>query len=177
MTVIETDRLLIQTWGPDDWQPFRRIAADPEVMRYISTGVPWPDERIRQFVAGQIENFNHYGFCLWKLVEKETGRLIGQCGLQHLGATGEVEIGWWLARDCWGKGLATEAARAVLRYGFATVGLRRIIAIVQSANHASMNVVEKLGMTFERHTSHAELGLANPEIALALYAIERQATR
>lgn len=173
MTIIETERLLIQEWEPDDWLPFRRIASDPEVMRYIGTGVPWTDERTRQFVARQIENFNRYGFCMWKLVEKATGRLIGHCGLQYLGTTGEIEIGWWLARDCWGRGFATEAAKAALRYGFETLHLRRIVAIVQPDNQASINVTRKLGMKFEKYTTHAELGLANPEIALAFFSSEK----
>ncbi len=129
---------------------FRAIAADPEVTRYIHDGRPWPDERARRFVERQISLYNERGFCLWKLVPKEGGGLIGFCGLQPLPEMGEIEIGWWLARAWWGRGLATEAARVALRDGFARVGLPRIVAIAQPANTASIGIMLKLGMRFDR---------------------------
>jgi len=94
--------------------------------------------------------FDARGFCLWKLLPNEGDRLIGFCGLQPLPETDEIEIGWWLARACWGRGLATEAARAVLRDGFERAGLQRIVAIAQPANTASIGIMRKLEMRFER---------------------------
>ena len=94
----------------------------------------------------QISLFNERGFCLWKLIPKEGGGLIGFCGLQPLPEMGEeIEIGWWLARAWWGRGLATEAARVALRDGFARVGLPRIVAIAQPANTASIGIMRKAG--------------------------------
>jgi ribosomal-protein-alanine N-acetyltransferase len=119
-------------------------------MRYIHDGRPWPEERARRFVERQISLFNARGFCLWKLVPKEGGGLIGFCGLQPLPEIDEIEIGWWLARTWWGRGLATEAARVALRDGFARVGLPRIVAIAQPANTASIGIMLKLGMRFDR---------------------------
>jgi len=121
-------------------------------MRYIGDGQPWTDQRARAFVARQMALFAERGCCLWKLVPKPGAQLIGFCGLQPLPETDEIEIGWWLARACWGRGLATEAARAALRDGFARVGLRRIVAIAQPANTASIHIMRKLGMQFERLT-------------------------
>ena len=122
-------------------------------MRYIGDGKPWPEERARQFVERQIALFAEREFCLWKLRLKEGGALIGFCGLQPLeiepGAY-EIEIGWWLARGCWGRGLATEAARAALRDAFERARLLRIVSIAQPANAASINIMRKLGMRFER---------------------------
>lgn len=134
----------------DDWLDFRAIAADPEVMRYIHDGQPWPAERARRFVERQIALFNEREFCLWKLLPKEGGGLIGFCGLQPLPDIDEIEIGWWLARAWWGRGLATEAARVALRDAFNRVGLPRIVAIAQPANSASIGIMLKLGMRFER---------------------------
>jgi RimJ/RimL family protein N-acetyltransferase len=131
---------------------FRAIAADPEVMRYIGDGAPWPEERARRFVERQIELFTERAFCLWKLVPKPGGSLIGFCGLQPLPELKEIEIGWWLARARWGRGLATEAARVALRDGFERVGLRRIVSIAQPANTASIGIMRKLGMHFESIT-------------------------
>jgi RimJ/RimL family protein N-acetyltransferase len=145
---------------------FSAIAADPEVMRYIGDGAPWPGERSRRLVERQIALFAERGFCLWKLLHRDGG-LIGFCGLQPLAevplASEEIEIGWWLARAWWGRGLATEAARTALRDGFERAGLRRIVAIAQPANTASIGIMRKLGMQFERMTE-------SRGIPVALYA-------
>ncbi|HYE72846.1 MAG TPA: GNAT family N-acetyltransferase, partial [Blastocatellia bacterium] len=164
-------RLLIREWQVQDWLAFRPIATHPEVMRYIAAGVPWADDQIQSFVARQIENARRDGYCLWKLVDKADHRLIGFCGLQKIRTIGEVEIGWWLARDFWGKGLATEAANAALECGFKTFKLKRIIAIAQPENSASTNVMRKIGMTFEKETSTEELGKSPEGIKLVLYSI------
>jgi RimJ/RimL family protein N-acetyltransferase len=119
-------------------------------MRYIGDGSPWPGERSRLFVERQIELYRERAFCLWKLLPKERGGLIGFCGLQPLQDTPDIEIGWWLARAWWGRGLATEAARAALHDGFTRVGLGRIVAIAQPANTASIRIMLKLGMRYER---------------------------
>src|SRR5437667_2078265 len=153
MIVLETDRLLIARWEPDDWLALRPIATDPDVMRYIGGGEPWPDTRIQSIVKPQIEQSEKLGFCLWKLLAKAppgSRTLIGFCGLQPLSETPDVEIGWWLAKAYWGRGLGTEAARAVLSFGFASVGPTRIVAIAQPANRASVHVMEQPGMRFDR---------------------------
>jgi len=152
-------------WEADDWLEFRAIAADPEVMRYIGDGTPWPEERARRFVERQMALFGDRGFCLWKLAPKGGGGLIGFCGLQPLPELEEIEIGWWLARAWWGRGLATEAARVALRDGFERVGLRQIVAIAQPANTASIGIMRKLGMRFE--------GMVEPRgIQVVMYAME-----
>ena len=134
-------------------------------MPYIGDGTPWAGERSRQFVERQIELYCERGFCLWKLVPKEGCGLIGFTGLQPLPGTPDIEIGWWLARAWWGRGLATEAARGALHDGFARVGLRRIVAIAQPANAASLGILRKLGMRYER--------MMEPRgIAVALYSVE-----
>jgi ribosomal-protein-alanine N-acetyltransferase len=141
-------------WQADDWLLLRPIGRDPQVMRYISDGEPWPDERILEFVGRQVAHFDRLGYCLWKLLLKETSEMIGFCGLQPLDGTAETEIGWWLAQAWWGQGLATEAARAALRDGFERAGLKRIVAVALPANRASIHVMEKLGMAYEREMIH-----------------------
>jgi ribosomal-protein-alanine N-acetyltransferase len=134
-------------------------------MRYIGDGTPWPEQRSRQFVERQIELHRERGFCLWKLLPREGGGLIGFCGLQPLPGTPDIEIGWWLARVWWGRGLATEAARTALDDGFSRVSLGRIVAIAQPANSASIRVMLKLGMRYERMTEPYG-------IPVVLYSIE-----
>ena len=153
-------------WQADDWLLLRPIGTDPQVMRYISDGKPWPNEQIREFVGRQISHFDRLGYCLWKLLLKETSEMIGFCGLQPLDGTAETEIGWWLARAWWGQGLATEAARAALIDGFERAGLARIVAVALAANRASIHVMGKLGMTYEREMVHRRLDVV-------LYAVNR----
>ena len=164
--MLETLRLRLLSWHEDDWVQLKPIAQDPEVMRYISDGQPWPDERIREFVARQVACFETRGFCLWRLIDKHTQDMIGFCGLQPLAETQDIEIGWWLARTCWGKGLATEAAREAMRDAFERAHLQRIVAIAQPENLASIHIMKKLGMRFARETTHRGF-------RVVLYAIER----
>jgi RimJ/RimL family protein N-acetyltransferase len=151
---MRTERLLFAPWSESDWLALRPIATDPEVMRYINDGQPWPDDRIRNFVQRQMDGYRLRGYCLWQLMEASSGEMIGFCGLQPLDGTSEVEIGWWLGRSHWGRGLATEAARAALRDGFERAGLGRIVAVALPENRASLRVMEKLGMRYERDTQH-----------------------
>lgn len=174
---METERLQLCEWNAKDWIDFKPIATDPEVMRYIGPGIAWDDMRIQSFVERQIDNADRLGFCLWKLIERESRRLIGFCGLKYLGTSDDVEIGWWLARDRWGRGLATEAARRALQFGFDEASLARIVAIAQPENLASINIMRKLGMTCQGNLRHGDLGMQNPEIPIVLYAIDRPENR
>ena len=147
--MLETNRLILTTWEPSDWITFRPIATDVEVMRYITGGVPWTDERIQYFVNRQVELFSERGFCRWRLLLKPTQEMIGFCGVGFWGDSLEPEIGWWLARPYWGRGLATEAARIALRDALERVRLDRIISIARPANIASTRIMEKLGLKLE----------------------------
>jgi [ribosomal protein S5]-alanine N-acetyltransferase len=166
--MLETTRMRLLAWQPDDWLLLRPIATDPQVMRYISDGQPWPDERIQEFVGRQISHFDKLGYCLWKLLLKESSEMIGFCGLQPLDGTAETEIGWWLARAWWGRGLATEAARTALLDGFERAELQRIVAVAIAANRASLHVMAKMGMKHEREMIHRGFNVV-------LYAVDRPA--
>jgi ribosomal-protein-alanine N-acetyltransferase len=166
---MRTERLLFAPWTASDWLAFKPIATDPEVVRYISGGQPWPDDRIQEFVQRQIHCLRERGYCLWKLLDPGAGRMVGFCGLQPLANTVEIEIGWWLARSYWGRGLATEAAGAALRDGFERLGLGRIVAVAQPANRASLRVMHKLGMRYERDMQHKGMDVV-------LYAIHAPGT-
>jgi RimJ/RimL family protein N-acetyltransferase len=153
MAILETERLYLRQWVPEDWKRFKPLATDPRVLKYIGTAEPWPDERIRQFVRRGIEAAHTRGWLLWPVIHREDGVLIGFCGF---GAAfpPDVEIGWRLLPAYWDRGLATEAATAVLRYGFGRFGFDRVISVAQPANRASIRVMEKLGMALERTFFH-----------------------
>jgi RimJ/RimL family protein N-acetyltransferase len=147
--ILRTERLILTPWEGPDWTALRPIAQDPEVMRYITGGVPWTDEKIQSFVDRQVKLYAERGYCRWKLTEQPTGEVIGFCGPGAWRDGLEPEIGWWLARRCWGRGLATEAARAALGDAFERVRLDRLISVAMPANAASRRIMEKLGLRFE----------------------------
>ena len=147
--ILETERLILDTWRPTDWTAFRPIATDADVMRYITGGAPWTDDQIRNFVERQIKLYAERGFCRWKLLDKAAREMIGFCGVGFWRNGPDPEIGWWLTRAHWGRGLATEAARPALRDAFERVRLERIISVAMIENSASRRIMEKLGLEFD----------------------------
>jgi [ribosomal protein S5]-alanine N-acetyltransferase len=153
---IETRRLRLGRWEPADAVEFRPIAQDPMVMRYVNNGEPWSVAKVRDFIARQMSHVARRGFCFWKIQRKPDGRLIGLCGLQalKLGCRWEVEIGWWLTPPNWGRGLASEAASAVMSEARKNLKTNRIVAIAVAENHASRRIMQKIGMGYERNVRH-----------------------
>ena len=170
---IETPRLLIREWTPEDRPAFTALATDPEMMRYMTDGRPWSEDEIDAYFARQADGIARFGFCMGALVERSSGLVIGLSGLQFLGTTGELEVGYWVAKHLWGRGYASEAASGILDYGFGRLGRERMLAITHAENRASRRVMEKLGMTFLKATTGTELGHRFPEIEVVLYGIER----
>jgi len=146
--VLQTERLLLREWIPECWTLFKPLVVDPRVIRYIHQGGPWPDERIEKRVDQYIEYGRTRGWHLWPVIHRADSRLIGFCGFSD-GFPPDVEIGWRLLPEYWGQGLATEIARATLDHGFRTWDFPRVIAVAQTANRASIRVMEKIGMTFD----------------------------
>jgi RimJ/RimL family protein N-acetyltransferase len=165
--MLRTERLLLHTWESSDWSALRPIATDVEVMRYITGGIPWTDEQIQNFVNRQVLLYSDRGFCRWKLLEASTGELIGFCGVGIWREALDPEIGWWLARSHWGRGLATEAARAALNDAFERVRLDRIISIAMPANVASLAIMKKLGLKLDAE-------FESDGVKLLRYAVDRQ---
>jgi ribosomal-protein-alanine N-acetyltransferase len=172
-TVIETQRLMLRPLTLDDVEGLSEMYRDPDVRRYFPEGTLSLEET-RDEVAWVIDvYYARFGFGLWATVLRDTGELIGRCGLlpwtavpepggglriQHVaehppepeGSRLEVELAYLLARPHWGRGLATEAANAIVAYAFERLRLKRLICLFDPENAASRRVAEKAGMTFER---------------------------
>jgi RimJ/RimL family protein N-acetyltransferase len=148
MTVIETERLILRTWTATDTPAFFRINQDPKVIEHLPG--PMTMEEIYTFIRNCNRCFTEKQFCLFAAEEKETHELIGFIGLSiprfEAHFTPAVEIGWRLGSQYWGKGYATEGARAVLDYGFNTIGLTEIVSFTIPTNTRSIRVMERLGM-------------------------------
>ena len=154
MTGIETDRLLLRRWREADLDPYTRICADPEVMRYM--GGPRTRGRCEEQIAWFLQHWEERGFGHWAVEEKATGAFIGRIGLLYHDDWPEgehkTEVGWLLDRSFWGRGLATEGARVSLRYGFEQLGLERIISIIRPTNLPSRRVAEKAKLSLRGET-------------------------
>ncbi|MFG2503158.1 GNAT family N-acetyltransferase [Streptomyces sp. NPDC048441] len=165
MPLILTPRLVLRRWREADIAPISAISSDPEVMRWIGDGsVHDGVEQTRSTVAGWEHGWETEGFGLFAVEVRATGELAGFTGLAVPHYLPEVlpavEIGWRLGRSFWGQGLATEAARAALDFGFTDRGLQRIVSIAQVGNDASERIMNKLGMCVERATLDPYCGRA-----------------
>jgi ribosomal-protein-alanine N-acetyltransferase len=145
---IETERLRIRTLVPEDWQAVHAYTYKAEVMTYLPEG-QMPEEQTRQFIAEHMgEEARAYAVNLIALAEN---RLIGHILFHPWFSPHIYEIGWVLHPRYQGRGYATEAAAALLRYGFETLRVHRVIATCQPENIPSWRVIEKLGMRREGH--------------------------
>jgi RimJ/RimL family protein N-acetyltransferase len=150
--IFETERLRVRAWRVEDAEAAFGIYGDPEVWRYMGGGDGHKDvaesRAWLERLAGRWKD--RPGLGLWAIVEKATGEIVGSVELVPLDEGPEIEVGYHLARRAWGRGIATEAARGAVRYGFETLGLRRIVGVVNPENQASRRVLEKSGLVYER---------------------------
>lgn len=146
---LRTERLLLRPWRESDRGPFAALNADPVVMEYFAKPLDRAESDL--MVARIMGHFDTHGFGFWAVEEPNSAELIGMIGLAiprfETHFTPCVEIGWRLAHAHWGKGYATEAARASLRFGFEQLGLDEIVAFTVPENIRSRAVMERLGMT------------------------------
>ena len=156
--ILETDRLLLREFVEDDAESFFKLNTYPEVVRFVPDKPLLNVEQARQtLIDHPIADYRRYGFGRGACILKSTGEQIGFAGLKYLDELGEVDVAYRLLPAHWGQGLATEVALASVRYGFAALGLKRIIGLVMPKNIASVRVLEKTGLryaetvTFWRH--------------------------
>jgi len=152
MIIAEAPSLFLRQFHIADLDAIAEVFGDPEVMRFG----PGPQSRdwVQKWLRGcREECYQKWGFGLWAVVRKSDRRVIGYCGLTRfddLGGQPEIEIGYRLARAAWGRGLATEAARAARDYAFDVLTLPRLVAIIDPRNLASIRVAEKCGLRYEK---------------------------
>jgi RimJ/RimL family protein N-acetyltransferase len=177
MTMLETPRLLLRRWRDDDREPFAEMCADARVMRHFPS--PLTRDECDRMVDRNLAHFERHGFGLYAAELRDTGAFIGFIGLAvpsfQAHFTPCVEIGWRLAAAYWDRGLATEGARATLRYAFETLEIPEVVSLTVPANLASRRVMEKLGMTHDPADDfdHPNLPEGHPLRRHVLYRIRR----
>lgn len=152
MYELETARLHLRPLIPTDlWEHHQLIGGDPQVTWH---GQALTIEESQAALTRRLGHWQERGFGMWAVIEKEQGALLGHAGLQRLEDTDAVELGYYFARSTWGKGIATEAGAACVRFGFETLGLESILAVVRPENRASQKVLLKVGLRYVRDEPH-----------------------
>jgi [ribosomal protein S5]-alanine N-acetyltransferase len=172
MFLLETERLVIRPWQPDDRPAFASLMSHPDVTHYVHGGRAYSEAEVDEWLARQARQLAEDGVCMGALIEKSTGHLAGLAGTQPLGTTGNLEIGWILAREAWGRGYATEAGGAAMRHVLETLARPRVVAIIDPDNEPSKRVAARLGMKYEATYTGEQLGHRLPEIVVDLFSRE-----
>ncbi len=147
--ILTTERLILKTIDEADAQHMYELNFDPEVIRYTGDVGFNSIEEAHAFIQSYTD-YEKNGYGRWTALLRSTGEYIGWCGLKYNKDRGETDLGYRLMKKYWNQGYATEASKACLDYGFSELGLKRIIACAAPANKASIRVMEKLGMQFEK---------------------------
>ncbi len=178
---LETPRLVLRDWREEDWPRFFRHTNTPAVMRWLG-GVM--DEERMAIQRARIEASRaRHGHCFWVLERQGdgghlAGELLGFCGLKRADfpggpVEGEVEIGWRMREDAWGRGYAKEAAQATLRWGFEPLGAERIVALTVIGNEGSWGLMRRLGMRRREDLDHDEVHEPAGQRRTIVHLIER----
>ncbi len=174
MPIINTSRLCLREWRIEDLSSFAKINADKQVMKYYPRTLAWEEteghyKRIKR-------HFEQYGFGLWALEERISGRFIGYVGFQWTNFKAEftpcIEIGWRLAKKYWRRGYATEAANACLDFGFRKLDLEEVYSFTAAINIPSEGVMNKIGMNKIGEFDHPKVDSKSKLYRHVLYLIK-----
>jgi RimJ/RimL family protein N-acetyltransferase len=168
---LETDRLVLRRLTEADVDNLYDLDSDPAVMRFLNGGTPTPRDVIQREILPRYlryyDRFEGYGF--WAAIEKASGEFLGWFALHPVDGSDpdNVALGYRLRKSAWGKGYATEGARALIRKGFTELGMQRVCATTYEDNIASRRVMEKAGMKVVRtyHSTPEEIAAAGTFVA------------
>ena len=169
MVTLETPRLVLRMFRHEDTDAYAQICADPEVMHYLG-GTPLSRGDAWRQMAMFLGHWQLRGYGMWAAEERASGALVGRIGFLNPEGWPGFELAWTLGRPNWGRGFATEGARAALDYAFTTLERDRVISLIRPDNLASIRVAERLG---ERVDGEAEVNGWHVRV----YALRRDAWR
>lgn len=145
---LETERLYMRRFRTDDIDVFSQILGQDEVGQWLPRGRGYTKDEVEKFLDNVAKHWQEKGYGIWAVIEKESGKIIGHCGLNYVKQNDEVEVLYGFGKEYWGLGYATEAAKAALSFGFEKIGLDRIVAFAKIDNIASRRVIEKIGLKY-----------------------------
>ncbi|MUT64899.1 GNAT family N-acetyltransferase [Paenibacillus sp. NEAU-GSW1] len=164
MIYLETARLQLRDWEETDIEPFSRLNADEEVMKYFPKTLSTEETKV--FYESIVSEFKECGFGLYAVEIKESKEFIGFIGFHRANFEADftpcIEIGWRLKQEAWGKGYATEGAKACLQYGFDKLGFTDVYSFTADVNAPSKSVMTKIGMSFLKTFNHPKVDRNSP---------------
>lgn len=164
--ILETERLLLRPFRPADIDPYAEMCADSEVMEFLNaTGSPISRADAWRQLAMYLGHWELRGFGTWAVEERGTGAFVGRVGLHFPEGWPDRELGWTIARKFWGRGYASEAARAAIAHAFGTLGWTHLVSLIHPNNHRSARLAERLG--YHVHGAAEVVGLR-----LSMYRLE-----
>ena len=172
--ILQTKRLILRHLTLEDLDELFALYQDPEIRRYFPDGVLNYKDTKEELEWHMNGHPRHPELGLWATIHKETGQFIGRCGLLPWEIDGklEIEIAYLLDKHFWHQGLATEAAKGIMEYGFQELHLSRLICLIDPENIPSQRVAERIGMTLERKVD----GIDGDNFPTLIYSIEKQVT-
>ncbi|TLD71726.1 GNAT family N-acetyltransferase [Phragmitibacter flavus] len=167
---IETERLILRPFSWEDIDDEFSIVGDSETMSFYAK--PYTRDEVAKIVSKNIRTFKDSGYGLFSVIEKETGSYVGDCGitLQIIDGEEELEVGFRIRKECWGRGFAPEAARAMIQYGFEKLKLEKLYSYMAKDHHQSRRTAEKAGMTLEKEYRNPR----NRDIITTVYSISNR---
>lgn len=175
MIYIETSRLILRDWKDSDLEPFRRLNADEQVMKYFPKTLN--EKETNELYEVITSEFLEVGFGFYAVESKDNNEFIGFIGFHRATFDADftpcIEIGWRLKKEAWGHGYATEGAKACLEYGFSTLGFKEIYSFTADINAPSKNVMNKIGMSFIKMFDHPKVEMNSPLRQHVLYYIKK----
>lgn len=163
--VIETERLLLRMFRAEDLDTVYHLFNDADVQKYLSVENKRTREQVKITLANLVKRWDERGFGVWCVTEKKTDQVIGYCGFQMFDNMPEVEIMFAFLKDFWGRGFATEAANAGLRFWFEELTLKKMFAATSPGNTASRRVLDKIGMCFVEPSEHYKMNLVTYSVS------------
>jgi RimJ/RimL family protein N-acetyltransferase len=146
-TELETTRLRLRHFTPDDLAVMYVLGTDPDVIKYADTPCKDMAEARQRLEDGPLADYKKYGYGRFAVELKETGEVIGFCGIKYLPEIDLPEVGYRFLKEHWGRGIGTEAARACVEFARRDLEIEKLVALIIPENIASIRVAEKLGLT------------------------------
>jgi [ribosomal protein S5]-alanine N-acetyltransferase len=169
--ILETPRLLLRRFIPEDVNALFALYCDPEIRQYFPDGTLSFDDTKKELEWFLQGHPSHPELGLWATIHKDSSSFIGRCGLLPwtIDEVQEIEIAYLLGKSYWGQGLATEAAQAIKDYAFSTLQLSRLICLIDPENDASKKVAQRIGMTLEKEVD----GIDGDGIPTLIYSVNK----
>lgn len=170
---VESPRLFVRPWRPEDRPVFmQKFVQDPDMMLYINSGKAWDESKVEGYFERQRRFLAELGCCVGAVVLKETQAVVGGAGIQPQDLSGDYELAWSVWKQHWNHGYASEVGTALKDHAFRVMRLRRIVAVADVPNLASIRIMQKIGMRYDAVVNAHDLVERYPDVEVVRYVLD-----